>query len=91
MGVYGVNSIKPMFFNDYKTFDLTNQIVDKKNFNTTVFNAPSYNIDTNSLYSGIDWLYTSVETIYMYDYNVLYFWLLNSVYDESVDFFFLSL
>lgn len=90
MGVYGVNSIKPMF-NDYKTFDLTNQIVDKKNFNTTVFNTPSYNIDTNSLYSGIDWLYTSVETIYMYDYNVLYFWLLNSVYDESADFFFLSL
>lgn len=26
----------------------------------------------------------------MYDYKVLYFWFLNSVYDESIDFFFIS-
>ena len=90
VGVFGVNSIKPTF-NDYKTLDSINQIIDKKNFNTNVFNTPAYNVDTNSLYSGIDWLYTNVETIYMYDYNVLYFWLLNSIFDESVDFFFLSL
>ncbi len=42
------------------------------------------------MYSGIDWLYTHVETLYMYDYKILYFWLLNNVYDESIDFFFLS-
>ena len=42
------------------------------------------------MYSGVDWLYTHVETLYMYDYKIIYFWLLNSVYDESIDFFFMS-
>lgn len=42
------------------------------------------------MYNGLDWLYTHVETLYMYDYKIVYFWLLNSVYDESIDFFFLS-
>jgi len=26
----------------------------------------------------------------MYDYKIVYFWLLNNIYDESMDFFFLS-
>ena len=43
------------------------------------------------MYSGIDWLYTHVETMYIYDYKIVYFWLLNSIYDESIDFFFSSL
>ena len=90
MGLFGVNIIKPTI-SDHKSIDLTIQSFEKKNFNTSVFNTTQYNIDTNSVYSGIDWLYTYVETIYMYDYNVVYFWLLNNVYDESIDFFFLSL
>ena len=51
-----------------------------------------YNYDTciHTLYNGVDWLYTHVETLYIYDYKILYFWFLNSVYDESIDFFFTS-
>ena len=51
-----------------------------------------YNYDTciHTLYNGVDWLYTHVETLYIYDYKILYFWILNSVYDESIDFFFTS-
>lgn len=63
----------------------------QKNFNVGVFNTQTHNLNTNPIYNGIDWLYTYVETIYIYDYNILYFWLLNNVYDESMDFFFISL
>jgi hypothetical protein len=90
VGLFGVNIIKPIS-NDYKNVDSIIQSLEKKNSNTSIFNTQPYDLNTNSLYSGIDWLYTYVETIYMYDYNVLYFWLLNNIYDESIDFFFLSL
>lgn len=89
MGLFGVNIIKPA--NTNNKHDLLLNISEKKNFNTTIFNSQQYNTNTDSLYSGIDWLYTYVETIYMYDYNVVYFWLLNNIYDESMDFFFISL
>jgi len=52
--------------------------------------ALNYDNGVHAMYSGIDWIYTHVETLYMYDYKVLHFWLLNNVYDESMDFFFLS-
>ena len=57
------------------------------------FNLSSLNYSTgiHAMYSGIDWLYTHVETMYIYDYKIVYFWLLNSIYDESIDFFFSSL
>lgn len=59
----------------------------KNEFNLSFLN---YETGINAMYSGIDWVYTYVETLYAYDYKVVYFWLLNSVYDESMDFFFLS-
>ncbi len=42
----------------------------KSDFNTsyTVFDLSSH-----AFYNGIDWVYTYVETLYMYDYKVLYF------------------
>lgn len=56
------------------------------------FSASFFNYDTgiHAMYSGIDWVYTYVETLYIYDYKIVYFWLLNNIYDESIDFFFLS-
>jgi len=57
----------------------------KNDFNLSFLN---YDTSINAMYSGIDWLYTYVETLYIYDYKVIYFYLLNSVYDESIDFFF---
>jgi hypothetical protein len=59
----------------------------KNDFDLSFLN---YDTGIHAMYSGIDWVYTYVETLYMYDYKVVYFWLLNSVYDESMDFFFLS-
>lgn len=59
----------------------------KNDFNLSFLN---YDTSVNAMYSGIDWVYTYVETIYIYDYKIVYFWLLNNVYDESIDFFFLS-
>jgi len=59
----------------------------KNDFSSSFFN---YDTGIHSIYGGIDWLYTHVETLYMYDYKIVYFWLLNNVYDESIDFFFLS-
>ncbi len=59
----------------------------KNDFNLSFLN---YDTGIHAMYSGIDWLYTYVETLYIYDYKIVYFWFLNSVYDESMDFFFLS-
>lgn len=65
--------------------------LDATNFINT---SDSYNLgcdfSVHNVYSGLDWVYTHVETLYMYDYKIVYFWLLNNVYDESVDFFFIS-
>ncbi len=48
----------------------------------------NYNVD--ALYHGIDWVYTTVQTVYCYDFRVWYFWFFNSIYDDSFDFFFSS-
>ena len=90
VGLFGVN-ISKSTQSENKTIDLLSQLSEKNFFNTSVFDTPSHNISTDALYSGIDWLYTYVETIYMYDYTIVYFWLLNNIYDESMDFFFISL
>ena len=74
------------------TFSLLNNFFEEKIFlDTSLFNTQPVAVSTDTLYSGIDWLYTYVEIIYAYDYKILYFWLLNSVYDESVDFLYISL
>jgi hypothetical protein len=60
-------------------------------FDQNKFSLPflNYNADVHALYSSIDWVYTHVETLYMYDFKITYFWLLNNIYDESMDLFFL--
>jgi hypothetical protein len=50
----------------------------------------NYETFTDNMYNGIDWMYTYIETLHMYDYKVTYFWLLNNIHDDSMDFFFLS-
>ena len=67
------------------SLDIVN--VGKNDFNLSFFN---YDTGIHAMYSGIDWVYTYVESLYIYDYKIVYFWFLNSVYDESMDFFFLS-
>jgi len=57
----------------------------KNDFNLSFLN---YDTGIHAVYSGIDWVYTYVEALYMYDYKIVYFWFLNNIYDESMDFFF---
>jgi hypothetical protein len=65
---------------------------DSINFSKDNFDLSSISYETavHSMYSGIDWVFTHVETLYIFDYKIMYFWLLNSIFDESMDFFFLS-
>jgi hypothetical protein len=83
VGFFGLNLTT---INESKKFSLN---INKDTLG--VFNTTPYNVNTNTLYSGVDWLYSYVETLYIYDYNVVYFWLLNNIYDESMDFIYISL
>lgn len=47
-------------------------------------------LSATSMLHGIDWLFSYVETIFLYDYKILYFWFYNSIFDDSYDFFFIS-
>jgi hypothetical protein len=71
----------------YTGYTLSTGPINDNNFNYLFVN---YDTSIHAMYSGIDWIYTHVETLYIFDYKIIYFWLLNNVYDESIDFFFLS-
>ena len=59
-------------------------------FKTNTYTS-NYDVCVHTMYSGIDWVYTYVETLYAYDYKVVYFWFLNVICGESVDFVFFFL
>lgn len=42
------------------------------------------------MYHGIDWVYSTTESIFAYNFNVWYFNFFNSIFDDSFDFFFSS-
>lgn len=41
---------------------------------------------TNSIYHGINWIYTFSETPFMYDFNISYNWFTNNIYQDTFDF-----
>ena len=45
-------------------------------------------VSVDSLYHGIDWLYTNVAYVSIYDFKVWYFLENNFIFDESFDFLF---
>ena len=53
----------------------------------TIFND-FYFIDlcTTCLYHGVDWVYTTVETVTVYDVKFWYFWFLNMVFQDYYNF-----
>jgi hypothetical protein len=57
--------------------------------NKFYFKTP-YELFVHSLYSLVDIAFTYVEALYVFDFNIVYFWLLNSLFDDSIDFFFIS-
>ena len=42
----------------------------------------------DSINHGVNWIYTFTETLYVYEYKVLYFTFLDSIFDDSFDFYF---
>ena len=67
MGFFGLNSLtSPKSGN--RNIDLL-----QHTFDTSTLNTQQHNTSTDAMYSGIDWLYTYVEAIYMYDYTIVYF------------------
>lgn len=43
---------------------------------------------SSSLTHGIDWIFSNVESMFVLDYKLVYFWMSNSLYDDSNDSFF---
>lgn len=56
-------------------------------YSIDIISSLNYSTGIHAMYSGIDWLYTHVETLYIYDYKIIYFHFLNSIYEDSIDFF----
>jgi hypothetical protein len=54
---------------------LFGSVLDVAKMGNNDFGLSSLNYDTgiHAMYSGIDWVYTHVETLYMYDYKIVYF------------------
>lgn len=67
-------------------------IVDKNYLSDTrfldVFNWPDIVVD--SMYHGVDWVYSYVEAFTAYDFRLWYFWLFNSIFSDNIDLFFKS-
>ena len=42
---------------------------------------------SNSVWHGIDWIYTFTESMYAYEFKILYFKFLNSIFDDSFDYY----
>lgn len=44
------------------------------------------NLSSNSVYHGINWIYTFTESPFMYDFNINYTWFTNNIYQDNFDF-----
>jgi len=53
-----------------------------------LYSNSMYSNSVNNLYHGIDWIYVNIQALNIYEFKVWYFWFLNSVFDESFDYFF---
>lgn len=60
------------------------EVLKLQNFN----HLNDYNFVKNDVFSGIDWIYTFVESMYAYDFRVFYFKYYNSFFDDSCDYFY---
>ncbi len=44
------------------------------------------NLSSNSLYHGVDWIYTFVESTFMYDFSINYNFFSNNIFQDNFDF-----
>ena len=47
-----------------------------------------YNFVKNDVFSGIDWIYSFVESTYAYNFRVFYYKYYNTFFDDSCDYFY---
>jgi hypothetical protein len=62
---------------------LTNTL-ELTNFN----HLTDYNFVKNDVFSGIDWIYTFVESMYAYNFRIFYYKYHNTFFDDSCDYFY---
>jgi hypothetical protein len=79
-----------------------NLVVDPNLFNTKLTSINSseslgllnynylndYNFVKNDVFSGIDWIYSFVESTYAYNFRVFYYKYYNTFFDDSCDYFY---
>lgn len=58
--------------------------LDLLNYNCLV----DYNFVKNDIFSGIDWIYSFVESAYAYNFRVFYYKYYNTFFDDSCDYFY---
>jgi hypothetical protein len=47
-----------------------------------------YSFVKNDVFSGIDWIYTFVESMYAYNFRIFYYKYHNTFFDDSCDYFY---
>jgi len=60
------------------------EVLKLQNFN----HLDEYSFVKNDVLSGIDWIYTFVESMYSYDFRVFYYKYYNTFFDDSCDYFY---
>jgi hypothetical protein len=64
-------------FNSSETLELNN-------FN----HLNDYSFVKNDVFSGIDWIYSFVESMYAYNFRIFYYKYYNTFFDDSCDYFY---
>ena len=62
----------------------SNEVLNLENFNQ----LNDFNFVKNDVFSGIDWIYSFVESMYAYNFRIFYYKYYNTFFDDSCDYFY---
>jgi hypothetical protein len=62
----------------------SNEILSFEDFNQ----LNNFNFLKNDVFSGIDWIYSFVESMYAYNFRIFYYKYYNTFFDDSCDYFY---
>ena len=60
------------------------EVLKLENFNK----LDDYSFVKNDVFSGVDWIYSFVESMYAYNFRVFYYKYYNTFFDDSCDYFY---
>ena len=72
-----------LFNTKFTTFN-SNEALKLENFNQ----LNDYSFVKNDVFSGIDWIYSFVESSYAYNFRIFYYKYYNTFFDDSCDYFY---